>query len=115
VFLFAPFLAQLEIADVVREAALPGTRAISALNYLLSFPKCTALSTYSYSLDASHLERLQAAFVKRATKLGLYEGNVVNLDFHPKTPGPGARGAGAPRSVAAPEFTSGAAEAPPAW
>lgn len=114
VFLFAPFLAQLEIADVVREAALPGTRAIPALSYLLSFlalkllgneryahvgdhsfdpglglfaglnnlPKCTALSTYSYSLDDSHIDRLQAAFVKRATKLGLYEGNVVNLDFH---------------------------------
>ncbi len=114
VFLFAPFLAQLEIADVVREAALPGTRAMPALNYLLSFlalkllgneryahvgdhsfdpglglfaglnnlPKCTALSTYSYSLDASHIDRLQAAFLKRTTKLGLYEGNVVNLDFH---------------------------------
>jgi transposase len=114
VFLFAPFLAQLEIADVVREAALPGTRAIPALSYLLSFlalkllgneryahvgdhsfdpglglfaglnnlPKCTALATYSYSLDARHLERLQVAFVKRATKLGLYEGSVVNLDFH---------------------------------
>jgi len=114
VFLFAPFLAQLEIADVVREAALPGTRAIPALSYLLSFlalkllgneryahvgdhsfdpglglfagltnlPKCTALSTYSYSLDDRHIDRLQAAFVKRATKLGLYEGNVVNLDFH---------------------------------
>lgn len=114
VFLFAPFLAQLGIADVVREAALPGTRAIPALSYLLSFvalkllgneryahvgdhsfdpglglfaglnnlPKCTALSTYSYSLDASHIDRLQAAFVRRAAKLGLYEGNVVNLDFH---------------------------------
>ena len=114
VFLFAPFLAQLEIADVVREAALPGTGAIPAVNYLLSFlalkllgneryahvgdhsfdpglglfaglnnlPKCTALSTYSYSLDSRHIDRLQAAFVKRATKLGLYEGNVVNLDFH---------------------------------
>jgi len=114
VFLFAPFLAQLEIADVVREAALPGTRTIPALSYLLSFlalkllgneryahvgdhafdpglglfaglnnlPKCTALSTYSYSLDHNHIDRLQVAFVKRATKLGLYEGNVVNLDFH---------------------------------
>ncbi len=114
VFLFAPFLAQLEIAEVVREAALPGTRAIPALSYLLSFlalkllgneryahvgdhsfdpglglfaglnnlPKCTALSTYSYSLDARQIDRLQAAFVKRATKLGLYEGSVVNLDFH---------------------------------
>jgi transposase len=114
VFLFAPFLAQLDIADVVREAALPGTKAIPALSYLLSFlalkllgneryahvgdhsfdpglglfaglnnlPKCTALSTYSYSLDARHIDRLQAAFAKRAAKLGLYEGAMVNLDFH---------------------------------
>jgi hypothetical protein len=114
VFLFVPFLAQLQIPDVVREAALPGTKAIPALNYLLSLlalkllgneryahvgdhafdpglglfaglnnlPKCTALSTYSYSLDKRHIDRLQAAFVKRATTLGLYEGNIVNLDFH---------------------------------
>lgn len=114
VFLFAPFLAQLDIAEVVREAALPGSQAIPALSYVLSFlalkllgneryahvgdhsfdpglglfaglntlPKCTALSTYSYSLDARHIDRLQAAFVRRAAKLGLYEGNIVNLDFH---------------------------------
>ena len=114
VFLFAPFLAQLGIAEIVREAALPGTKTIPALSYVLSFlalkllgneryahvgdhsfdpglgvfaglnnlPKCTALSTYSYGLDARHLDRLQAAFVKRATKLGLYEGTIVNLDFH---------------------------------
>lgn len=114
VFLFAPFLAQLGITEVVREAALPGSQAIPALSYLLSFlalkllgneryahvgdhsfdpglglfaglntlPKCTALSTYSYSLDARHIDRLQAAFVRRAAKLGLYEGNIVNLDFH---------------------------------
>ena len=114
VFLFAPFLAQLGIAEVVREAALPGSQAIPALSYLLSFlalkllgneryahvgdhsfdpglglfaglntlPKCTAFSTYSYSLDARHIDRLQAAFVRRAAKLGLYEGNIVNLDFH---------------------------------
>jgi len=114
VFLFAPFLAQLEIAEVVREAALPGSQAIPALSYLLSFlalkllgneryahvgdhsfdpglglfaglntlPKCTAMSTYSYSLDAKHIDRLQAAFVRHAAKLGLYEGNIVNLDFH---------------------------------
>jgi len=114
IFVFAPFLAQLGIADVVREARLPGTKAIPALGYFLSFlalkilgneryahvgdhafdpglgvftglnviPKCTAMSTYSYGLDAVHIERLQASFVKHATKLGLYTGNVVNLDFH---------------------------------
>jgi transposase len=114
VFLFAPFLAQVGIDEVVRAAGLPETQAIPATNYLLSFlalkllgteryghvgehgfdpglgwfaglnvlPKCTALSTYSYSLDAVHLLRLQQAFVRRAAKLGLYDGTVINLDFH---------------------------------
>jgi hypothetical protein len=45
-------------------------------------PKCTALSTYSYSLDEVHIVRLQEAFVKQAQKLRLYDGKVVNLDFH---------------------------------
>lgn len=115
IFLFAPFLAQLDLEGVVCEAGLPGTQTISALNYLLSFlalkllgneryahvgdhafdpglglfaglnvlPKCTAMSTYSYSLDEVHIERLQSAFVKRVEKLGLYDSRpVVNLDFH---------------------------------
>ncbi len=115
IFLFAPFVAQLGLEDVVREAGLPGTAAIPALNYLLSFlalkllgneryahvgdhafdpgsglfaglnslPKCTMMSTYSYSLDEVHIERLQTAFVKRVEKLGLYGSKpVVNLDFH---------------------------------
>lgn len=114
IFVFAPFLARFDIAGVVRQAGLPGTKMIPALNYILSFlalkllgneryahvgdhaldpglgvftglnviPKCTAMSTYSYGLDAVHVRRLQTAFVKRALKLGLYGGNVVNLDFH---------------------------------
>jgi transposase len=114
VFLFAPLLAQLNLATVIRDAGLPGTKAIPALSYVLSFlalkllgneryahvgehgfdpglglfaglntlPKCTAMSTYSYGLDAVHIERLQAAFVRRAAKLGLYGGPIVNLDFH---------------------------------
>lgn len=114
VYLFAPFLAQLGIDEVVREAALPGTKVIPALNYFLSFlaakllgteryahigdhafdpglglfaglnvlPKCTPLSTYSYSLDEVHLLRLQKAFVQSAAQLGLYDGKRVNLDFH---------------------------------
>ena len=45
-------------------------------------PKCTAMSTYSYSLDEVHLQRLQQAFVQQGRKLGLYEGNVINLDSH---------------------------------
>src|SRR3989339_1993699 len=114
VFLFAPFLAQLGIDEIVRLAKLPGSQAIPAQSYLLSFlalkllgteryahvadhafdpglglfaglnvlPKCTALSTYSYSLDEEHLLRLQRAFVQQACRLGLYDGRGLNLDFH---------------------------------
>lgn len=114
IFLFAPFIAQLDLQDVVRKAALPGTKTIEAFNYFLSFlalkllgneryahvgeyafdpglglfaglnvlPKCTALSTYSYSLDEVHIMRLQQAFVQRASRMGLYDGTTINLDFH---------------------------------
>jgi len=114
VFLFAPFLAQLDIGKIVHGAALPGTRAIPPVQYFLSFlalkllgteryahvgeqafdpglglfaglnvlPKCTALSTYSYSIDKLHLSRLQQAFVCQGGRLGLYDGSIVNLDFH---------------------------------
>lgn len=114
IFLFAPFVAQLGLDEVVREAGLPGSKIIPALSYLLSFlafklmgteryahagdhafdagmgvfaglnvlPKCTAMSTYSYGLDEVHIRSLQSAFVKRAEKLQLYGGPIVNLDFH---------------------------------
>lgn len=114
IFLFAPFLAQLGIDDVIKKAKLPGTQAISAMNYFLSvlalkllgteryahvgdhsfdpglglfaglnvLPKCTALSTYSYSLDQGHINRLQEAFVSNAHRLGIYDKRVINLDFH---------------------------------
>jgi transposase len=114
IFLFAPFLAQLGINDILKKAKLPGSRAIPALNYFLSIlalkllgteryahvgdhsfdpglglfaglnvlPKCTALSTYSYSLDQSHMNRLQEAFVSSVFRLGVYDNNVINLDFH---------------------------------
>lgn len=114
VFLFAPFIAQLNIDKIVKAANLPGSKVISAKNYLLSFlalkllgteqyahvgdhgfdpgiglfaglniiPKCTALSTYSYSLDELHLQNLQQSFIRQASKLGLYKGNIINLDFH---------------------------------
>ena len=114
IFLFAPFLCQLDIDKVVRAAGLPGSKVIPARSYLLSLlalkllgteryahvgghtfdpglglfaglnglPKCTALSTYSYSLDEVHILKLQKAFIKNATKLGLYDRQFVNLDFH---------------------------------
>ena len=114
IFLFAPFIEKLNLLKVVEEAGLPGTKAIPALSYLLSFlalkllgteryahipehafdpgpglfaglnvlPKCTAISTYSYSLDGVHLLRLQQSFVRQAVKLRLYDGGIINLDFH---------------------------------
>ena len=114
VFLFAPFLGQLDIDKIVHTAGLPGSKVIPARSYLLSMlalkllgteryahvgdyafdpglglfaglnvlPKCTAMSTYSYSLDEVHILKLQKAFIKNATKLGLYDGKFVNLDFH---------------------------------
>jgi hypothetical protein len=114
IFLFAPFIAQLRIHEVVKAAGLPGTKAIPAQNYFLSFlalkllgnerfshvgdhsfdpglglfaglnvlPKCTPMSTYSYGLDDVHIARLQTAFLKQASRLGLYKGEIVNLDFH---------------------------------
>lgn len=114
IFLFAPFLAKLDIDKIVKEAHLPGTEVIPAKSYLLSFlalkllgteryahvgdhafdpalglfaglnvlPKCTAMSTYSYSLDEVHILRLQKTFVNNASRLGLYKNKFVNLDFH---------------------------------
>ena len=114
VFLFAPFIEKLNIHQVLKEARLPESKLIPALNYFLSFlalkligteryshtgdhsfdaglglftglnviPKCTAMSTYSYSLDPVHLLRLQKGFVKQASKLGLYNKHIINLDFH---------------------------------
>ncbi len=114
VFLFAPFLAQLDLAGVVEAAGLRGSRQIPALNYLLAFlslkligneryahvgdhafdrglglfaglnvlPKCTTMSTYSYGLDEAHIVRLQQAFIQRAARLHLFDGQVINLDFH---------------------------------
>lgn len=56
-----------------------GLGLFAGLNVL---PKCTAMSTYSYSLDAVHLHKLQKAFVRQANRLRLYDGDIVNLDFH---------------------------------
>jgi len=114
IFVFAPFLAQLDIDSIIRSAGLPGSKVIPAKNHLASFlalkllgternahvgdhsfdpglglfaglnviPKYTAMSTYSYSLDQVHIFRLQQAFVKQGKRLDLYDGKVVNLDFH---------------------------------
>jgi hypothetical protein len=57
----------------------PGLWLFAGLNVL---PKCTALSSYSYSLDQVHINRLQEAFVNNAFRLGIYDKSVINLDFH---------------------------------
>ena len=57
----------------------PGLGMFAGLNVL---PKCTAMSVYSYSLDEVHILKLQQAFVKKAAHLGLYDGSIINLDFH---------------------------------
>jgi transposase len=56
-----------------------GLGLFAGLNVL---PKCTAMSTYSYSLDANQLIKLQKAFVGQANRHHLYDKQIVNLDFH---------------------------------
>jgi hypothetical protein len=78
-FLALKLLGEERYAHVGSHGFDPGLGLFAGLNAL---PKCTAMSTYSYSLDARHIERLQMAFVKQANRLGLYGGQTVNLDFH---------------------------------
>jgi hypothetical protein len=54
VFLFAPFLAQLGIDEVVATAGLPGTQAIPATAYLLSFLALKLLGTERYAHVGEH-------------------------------------------------------------
>jgi len=57
----------------------PGLGLFAGLNVL---PKCTAMSSYADALDEAHLQRLQEAFIAQAIRMGLYDGSIVNLDFH---------------------------------
>lgn len=114
VFLFIPFLEQLDLPARVPRLGLPGSQSIPALQYFLSFlalklagserlsqtndhnfdaglglfaglnvlPKCTAMSTYGYSLDRSLVDRLRAAVSAAGHRLGLYTSDTINLDFH---------------------------------
>jgi hypothetical protein len=54
IFLFAPFLAQLDLAGVVRAASLPGTKTIPAMSYLLSFLALKLLGTERYAHVGDH-------------------------------------------------------------
>jgi len=78
-FLALKLLGTERYAHISEHAFDPGPGLFAELNVL---PKCTAISTYSYGLDGVHLLRLQQSFVKQAARLKLYEGNIINLDFH---------------------------------
>ena len=56
-----------------------GLGLFAGLNVL---PKCTAMSTYAYSLDGPVLDRLQRGVAKSGRRLGLYTSDTINLDFH---------------------------------
>jgi len=78
-FLALKLLGTERYAHVGDYAFDPALGLFAGLNVL---PKCTAMSTYSYSLDDVHILRLQTAFVGNASRIGLYDGKYVNLDFH---------------------------------
>ena len=78
-FLALKLLGTERYAHLAEHAFDPGLGLFAGLNVL---PKCTAMSTYSYGLDAVHLLRLQQSFVKQAARLKLYDGDLINLDFH---------------------------------
>ena len=54
VYLFAPFLHQLDISQVVRSAGLPGSKMIPSQNYLLSFLALKLLGTERYAHVGDH-------------------------------------------------------------
>lgn len=56
-----------------------GLGLFAGLNVL---PKCTAMSTYAYSLDRPAVDRIQAGVVAAGHRLGLYSSDTINLDFH---------------------------------
>lgn len=54
VFLFAPFIEQLNLPQVVEEARLPGTKAIPALRYFLSFLALKLIGNERYAHMSEH-------------------------------------------------------------
>lgn len=54
IYLFAPFIQRLDIVKIVRKAGLPGTKAIGAINYLLSFLALKLLGTERHSHAPDH-------------------------------------------------------------
>jgi len=78
-FLALKLLGNERYAHVGEHGFDPGLGLFAGLNVL---PKCTAMSSYAYALDDVHLQRLQEAFIKQAIRTGLYDGSIINLDFH---------------------------------
>jgi len=78
-FLALKLLGTERYAHVGEHGFDPGLGLFAGLNVL---PKCTAMSSYAYALDDVHLQRLQEAFIKQAIHTGLYDGSIINLDFH---------------------------------
>ena len=54
VFLFAPFLEQLQIDKIIQEAGLPGSKVIPAMSYLMSFLALKLLGTERYAHAGDH-------------------------------------------------------------
>jgi transposase len=78
-FLALKLLGTERYAHVGEHGFDPGLGLFAGLNVL---PKCTAMSSYAYALDDVHLQRLQKAFITQAIHTGLYDGSIINLDFH---------------------------------
>lgn len=78
-FLALKLLGTERYAHVGEHGFDPGLGLFADLNVL---PKCTAMSSYAYGLDELHLQRLQEAFIAQAMHMGLYDGSIINLDFH---------------------------------
>jgi len=78
-FLALKLLGTERYAHVGEHGFDPGLGLFAGLNVL---PKCTAMSSYAYALDDVALRRLQEAFIAQAIRMGLYDGSIVNLDFH---------------------------------
>jgi DNA-binding transcriptional ArsR family regulator len=57
----------------------PALGLFAGLNVL---PKCTAMSTYAYSLDGPVIDHLQRGVTQAGRRLGLYASDTINLDFH---------------------------------
>jgi hypothetical protein len=54
VYLFAPFIQQLDLLKIIRKAGLPGTKVIGGVNYLLSFLALKLLGTERHSHAPDH-------------------------------------------------------------